>query len=177
MEIFEYYEESIRQSFGDDVYQDMVNAAKGNLEDVIIPKCYIQFDNKVWKDNELYRARIKVCAVLPSTNYKIHYLLKWDRESSKPGGNHLGQMDKDLSGSFIDDRDAKGNLITNPDTDTADSFFSSNRHVFYFEDVIGQTDPSGVWTFKITINDETDSTVIAEKSTEIYWDILKERIK
>lgn len=172
MEIFENYEASICLSFGKSVYQEMLDAAKDVPVHEKTPKCFITLEEGVWKDNDLYRARVKVCAILPSTDYKIHYLLKWDKDSSKPEGNHLGQLDDDLSGRFLNDRDYKGNLITNPNTESADNFFSSNRKVFYFEDVIGQIQPSGVWTFKITIKENTDHTVIAQNSIEIDWDNL-----
>ena len=114
METFENYMKSICQSFGENVYNDMLDAAKPVPTKVVTPKCYISFDNKIWENNDLYYARVKACAILSSTDLKIHYLLKWDRDTSKPGGNHLGQLDDDLSGRFINDRDSDGNLITNP---------------------------------------------------------------
>lgn len=172
------HRDTIVRLFGEQVYNNLENAASETVAYPVMPECHIAFDDVIGiQTKEIngvnhFRANVCATAILSSDDLKVYYMIKWNHDSSKPGGNHLGQCLEDLSNKFILDRTPEGELVTEPYGDIGEEFFSQNKYTFYFEDKILQRNFSGIWTFKIQIRSNDDTRIICEESVEIDWNRL-----
>ena len=131
--------------------------------DLPFAKINFVFGSDLTLNNGFKTAAVISLALLSNKQQRVKYQLKWDSPASAPEGNHLNQQDETLAGTFVEDKDPNGDIIT----DKEGYLFDDDAFCFY--DEIVQSKLTGKWTFRILVLDAKEN-ILAEDSVDIDWD-------